>query len=85
MVKYKSYRIKSLQDNKLIIDADYYNNRDNEGHIYLQIINLSPVDIEIKKGEFIGQGLIHYYITTEDDCATGDRIGGFGSTTTKEG
>lgn len=68
-----------------IIDADYYNNRDNEGHIYLQIINLSPVDIEIKKGEFIGQGLIHYYITTEDDCATGDRIGGFGSTTVKEG
>ena len=67
-----------------IIDADYYNNKDNEGHIYLQIINLSPVDIKIKKGEFIGQGLIHYYITTEDDCATGDRIGGFGSTTVKE-
>jgi dUTP pyrophosphatase len=37
-----------------VIDADYYNNPDNEGHIYLQVINLSPIDILIKKGEAIG-------------------------------
>lgn len=32
-----------------IIDADYYNNPDNEGHIYFQVINLSPFNIRIKK------------------------------------
>ena len=63
-----------------IIDADYYNNPDNEGHIYFQVINLSPAPIQLKKGDIIGQGIIHKYITTEDDCANGERKGGFGST-----
>ena len=81
MVKYKNYRIKSLQDNKLIIDADYYNNKENEGHIYLQMINLSPFDIKISKGELIGQAIIKPYFKVEDDAATGERTGGFGSTT----
>jgi dUTP pyrophosphatase len=63
-----------------IINADYYNNPDNEGEIFLQLINLSPYDILLKKGEKIGQGIIKQYLTTEDDAATGDRLGGFGST-----
>lgn len=63
-----------------IIDADYYNNEDNEGHIFFQIINLSPFPITIKKGDVIGQGLITRFETTEDDSAEGDRTGGFGST-----
>jgi dUTP pyrophosphatase len=64
-----------------IIDADYYNNPDNEGHIYFQLINLSPFPIKIQKGEAIGQGIIHMYGCTEDDNAWGERLGGFGSTT----
>lgn len=63
-----------------IIDADYYNNPDNEGEIFFQLINLSPYDIKIQKGEAIGQGIIKSYLTTEDDAAAGARIGGFGST-----
>ena len=63
-----------------IIDADYYNNSDNEGEIFFQIINLSPFPIMIQKGEIIGQGIIKEYKLTEDDCATGLREGGFGST-----
>ena len=63
-----------------IIDADYYNNPDNEGEIFFQLINLSPFDIILKKGEKIGQGIIKNYLTTDDDTATGDRLGGFGST-----
>lgn len=63
-----------------IIDADYYNNSDNEGEIFFQIINLSPFPIIIQKGEIIGQGIIKEYKLTEDDCATGLREGGFGST-----
>ena len=65
----------------MIIDADYYNNPDNEGEIFFQLINLSPYNIILKKGEKIGQGIIKQYLTTEDDAATGDRLGGFGSTT----
>ena len=63
-----------------IIDADYYNNPDNEGHIYFQMINLSPFDIQLHKGDVIGQGIIKPYLITEDDNAFGDRLGGFGST-----
>ena len=65
-----------------IIDADYYNNPDNEGEIFLQMFNLSPFNIQIKKGEAIGQGIIKSYLTTEDDAASGQRLGGFGSTGT---
>jgi dUTP pyrophosphatase len=63
-----------------IIDADYYNNPDNEGEIFLQIYNLSPFNIQIKEGEAIGQGIILPYSITEDDVSTGERTGGFGST-----
>ena len=63
-----------------IIDADYYNNPDNEGEIFFQIINLSPYDILLKKGDIIGQGIIKPYYITEDDSASGERVGGFGST-----
>lgn len=63
-----------------IIDADYYNNPDNEGEIFFQLINLSPFPIKIQKGEAIGQGIIKHYLTTEDDDATGMRTGGLGST-----
>ena len=62
------------------VDADYYNNPDNDGEIFLQMFNLSPFNIQIKKGEAIGQGIIKSYLTTEDDAASGQRLGGFGST-----
>lgn len=67
----------------MIIDADYYNNPDNEGHIFFQIINLSPFDIVLHKGDTIGQGVFHKYYTVDDDTAEGERTGGFGSTSKK--
>lgn len=63
-----------------VIDADYYNNPDNEGEIFFQVYNLSPFNIQIKKGEAIGQGIILPYGVTADDIEMGDRTGGFGST-----
>lgn len=66
-----------------IIDADYYNNPDNEGEIFFQMINLSPFPIKLQKGDAIGQGIIKPYLVTEDDAATGSRVGGFGSTGTR--
>lgn len=63
-----------------IIDADYYNNEGNEGEIFFQIYNLSPYNIQIKKGEAIGQAIIHSYGIAEGDQSNGVRVGGFGST-----
>ena len=63
-----------------IIDADYADNPDNEGEIFFQLINFTPWPIQLRKGDVIGQGIIKRYEVTDDDCASGDRIGGFGST-----
>ncbi len=65
-----------------IIDADYANNPDNEGEIFFQLINLSPFDIYLQKGDVIVQGIIKRYETIEDDSSTATRNGGFGSTGT---
>lgn len=63
-----------------IIDADYCDNPDNEGEIFFQLINLSPFAIKLNRGDKIGQGIIKTYGITDDDSATGERLGGFGST-----
>ena len=64
-----------------IIDADQYNNADNEGHIFFQLINLSPFPIVIQKGEAIGQAIVKKYETlAEDNTTNNERSGGFGST-----
>lgn len=66
-----------------VIDADYYNNPDNEGHIYFQLINLGQYPIIIKKGDCFGQGIILPYNVTNEDNTTAARVGGFGSTGSK--
>lgn len=66
-----------------VIDSDYYENEDNDGHIMFAFINVKDEDITIKKGEAIGQGVFSKYLVTDDDNATGTRTGGFGSTDNK--
>lgn len=65
-----------------IIDADYYNNPDNEGHIFIAFRNLGRDSVAIKKGERIAQGLFQKYLTADgDEAGQGrQRQGGFGST-----
>ena len=63
-----------------IIDCDYYNNPDNEGHIMIAYYNTKDVSYTIKKGERIAQGIFMKYLTTDDDDASGIRMGGIGST-----
>ena len=41
---------------------------------------LDNVSYEIKKGEVIGQAIFCKYLTTDNDVASGERLGGFGST-----
>ena len=63
-----------------IIDKDYYGNPDNDGHIMYAFFNVKDVDVEIKKGDAIGQAIFQKYFITDDDTAEGERLGGFGST-----
>ena len=63
-----------------VIDADYYNNVDNEGHIFVQCINLKEEYVTIKKGDAICQAIFQKFLITDDDRASGERVGGFGST-----
>ena len=63
-----------------IIDKDYYGNEDNDGHIMFAFYNIKEEDIEIKKGEAIGQAIFMPFLIADDDNAQGVRTGGFGST-----
>ena len=63
-----------------VIDADYYNNIDNEGHIFVQCINLKDEDVLIKKGDTVAQAMFQKYLIVDNDNAKGERTGGFGST-----
>ncbi|MDO5556143.1 MAG: dUTP diphosphatase [Clostridia bacterium] len=63
-----------------IVDSDYYENPDNDGHIMFAFYNFKEEDVEIKKGERIGQGIFQKYLVTDNDMSLGERKGGFGST-----
>ena len=63
-----------------VIDADYYENESNDGHFYFQYFNFQDHDIEVKKGDIIGQVIFQKYLITDNDNAEGERKGGFGST-----
>lgn len=74
----------SFPHNVGVIDSDYYDNPDNEGHIFVQCINLKDEDVVIKKGEAVAQAIFQKYLTVDDDNAEGKRTGGFGSTDRKD-
>lgn len=65
-----------------IIDADYFNNEDNEGHIFIKIRNEGDKELIVDRGDAFAQGVIvQYHIIDNDDFDTGEeRVGGIGST-----
>ena len=63
-----------------IIDADYYNNPQNEGHIWICLKNEGITDFVIEKGSAIAQGIFSKYYICDDDISENKRIGGIGST-----
>ena len=67
-----------------IIDSDYFYS-DNEGHIFMKIMNdgREGKTVELKAGEGFAQGIFLEYGVTVDDDATEKRNGRFGSTTGK--
>ena len=65
-----------------IIDSDYYNNDDNEGHIWIKLQNEGDKDFVINKKDGIIQGIFHKYLTSTDEVRVEKvRTGGIGSTT----
>lgn len=64
-----------------IIDADYYGNENNEGHIMINLKNEgTDGPVNLKQGEAYAQGIIQMYFLAEEEPVTAVRTGGFGST-----
>ncbi|MBR1802743.1 MAG: dUTP diphosphatase [Clostridia bacterium] len=63
-----------------IIDSDYYENPDNDGHFMFAFYNVKAEPVEIKKGDCIGQAIFQKFAVVDNDQAEGERVGGFGST-----
>jgi len=68
-----------------VIDADYYNNPDNDGHIMIPLYNANDVPVTLEQGERVAQGIFKKYLTVdgEDNATFAARVGGFGSTGTQ--
>lgn len=69
-----------------VVDADYFENPDNDGEIMFAFINILPWRVKLKVGDKLGQGVFSKYyrpvggFTVKED----KRVGGFGSTDKKE-
>lgn len=64
-----------------VIDADYYNNPDNEGHIMIPLINIKDEPVLISIGERVAQGIFMTFFKTDDETIKDTkRTSGFGST-----
>lgn len=50
-----------------VIDSDYYNNKDNEGHIWIRLENEGDKPYVVKKGEGIIQGVFIKYLTVDNE------------------
>ena len=64
-----------------IIESDYYNNIDNEGHMWIKLQNEGDKDYIVKKGYGICQGIFTKFLTVDDEKQIeNERKGGIGST-----
>ena len=50
-----------------VIDSDYYNNSDNEGHIWIKVQNEGDNVVEFHKGDSLVQGIFMKYLITDSD------------------
>ena len=67
-----------------VIDADYFDNESNEGHIWIKVTNDGDKDLTIKTGDAFAQAIfVKYDICDDDSFDEGEtRVGGIGSTNT---
>ena len=59
-----------------IIDADYYNNPDNEGHMWIALQNEGDKTFKVKAGEGFGQGIfVKYNCVSNEEEVENERTG----------
>lgn len=65
-----------------VVDADYFENPDNDGEIMFAFLNILPWSIKLKAGDKLGQGVFAKFLRPVDGFTvkTDKRVGGFGST-----
>ena len=66
-----------------VVDSDYFYS-DNEGHIFIKIVNCGNKEFCVKNNEAFVQGIFFEYGITDDDHVEATRNGVFGSTDKKE-
>lgn len=54
-----------------VVDADYYNNSSNEGHLFVKIQNEGDKTVSFKKDDVVAQGVFLKYLTTDSDIELG--------------
>lgn len=62
------------------IDADYYNNKSNDGNIGIYLKNNGKEVVKIKQGDRIGQGAFIPFLVADNGNTDKVREGGYGST-----
>ena len=50
-----------------VIDADYYGNKDNDGHMWIRIQNEGTEDYVVKKGQGMCQGVFIKYLKVDEE------------------
>lgn len=64
-----------------VIDSDYYNNVNNEGHMWVSLKNEGDKEYTVKAGEAFVQGIFTKFLTVDnEEEINNERNGGFGST-----
>jgi dUTP pyrophosphatase len=64
-----------------IIESDFYNNVENEGHMYIKLQNEGTEDFTIKIGDRICQGIFAKFLVVDEEKEINNvRKGGLGST-----
>ena len=71
-----------LKNSVCIIDEDFYNNKENEGHIIIALYNYGDEPVTLEPFERVAQGVFQKYGVVDNDNANQTRIGGIGSTGT---
>ena len=67
-----------------VIDKDYYNNPDNEGHMFIKLENQGDKDYVVSKGDKIIQGIFLPFLTVDNEENIDNvRTSGIGSTDKK--
>ena len=62
----------TMANNVGVIDSDYFNNPNNEGHIMIPLRNFGKNDVFLEKNERVAQGIfIKYFKTIDDNNDTG--------------